>query len=85
MNPLSILALVLPLIEKLPTVEAGVMGFVKAVHGMIAGGLDVQSVVGAVEQSLPNITQAIVANTPHAGTPEVSAAVAVGDTSQSQV
>lgn len=76
MNPLAVLGIVLPLIEKLPTIEQGIMGLVKAIHGMVQGGINPSEVAGAVEQSLPQITASILANTPHAQP------TASGDTAQ---
>lgn len=68
-NPLAILDIVLPIISKLPTIESGIMSLVTAVKGMIQGGANADDVSNAVEQSLPSIASAIVANTPHAQPP----------------
>lgn len=63
MNPLAIIGMILPVIEQLPTVESGVMALWGAISKMAQGGFSPGDVFGAVEQSLPAITSAIVANT----------------------
>ena len=69
MNPLSIFSVILPIIEELPSVESGVIALFNAVKAMISGGISAPEVLGAVTQSMPAITAAVVANTPSAPTP----------------
>lgn len=68
MNPLSIFSVILPIIEELPSVESGIIALFNAVKAMISGGISAPEVLGAVTQSMPAITAAVVANTPSAPT-----------------
>lgn len=71
MGALQILDLVLPLIEKLPTLEQSVVAFVHSIGNMVNGGVSGEEIVSAIDQSLPRITDAIVANTSASQGPEI--------------
>lgn len=73
MNPLQLIGMFLPIIEQLPTVTGGVTALWSAISKMAQSGFSPGEVFGAVEQSLPAITQAITANTPAASEPAPAA------------
>jgi hypothetical protein len=75
MNALQIFTMLLPMIQELPTVESGVAALFSAVKAMIGGGFSAPEVLGIVDQGLPAITAAIVANTPAAKPPVAEVAV----------
>lgn len=69
MNPLSILQIAIPVIEQLPSVLVGIEALVSAIHTAIRLGATFDEAMNAVKQSLPVLTAAIIANTPHAPIP----------------
>jgi hypothetical protein len=63
----TIISVIVPIIEQLPTVEQGVAALVNAIKAMIAKHPNANEVIATVEQMLPQLTSAIVANTAAAG------------------
>jgi hypothetical protein len=69
MNPLTILQITIPVIEQLPSVLVGIEALVSAIQTAIRLGASFDEAMSAVKQSLPALTAAIIANTPHASVP----------------
>lgn len=74
--PTAVLAMmptILSLISQLPTVEASVEQLVKAVMTMHSAGGGTQEMADALMAAIPQMTKAVVANTPAMTQPQMPA------------
>lgn len=73
MSPSVILQIALPVIESLPSIFHSFSALFAAAKAMIEHGATEQEVVNTIAQAAPQVTAAIVANTPVANATTVAA------------
>lgn len=62
---ITMMPMIISLISQLPTVAASVEALVKAVTTMHAAGGGAPEIAAAIEAAIPDMTKAVMANTPH--------------------